>query len=321
MGAFDGFLKNFRDAITNGAGGAVAQGTKQLANTNRKEPQKVWGFEEDKSSYGNERDSSKLTWRRMEVMNNDTGETFEMSVGYDKDGRISGVQKFTDPTHSVGHYGQENIGDFFKKNFDRDATDYTIFGKPEGTEDMEDTKLVLFDTKHDGAFVPSTALNYHKGLRAYPAAPKQKPDKPEVTFRDQMDKIDNMDASFNGMRYVQDDEQKIEAADRGTVYDTEFRPHLDNPNDLSFFTQNANDFSGLVNEFSRTPDHTSRMKLLEEAYKKYGSNPQFGSYLNIMAMDEQAHQNGEYEDYDYRQVGKNVNDAINSVFKHYYHYA
>ena len=288
----------------------IVNPTFNVPGTKRNGYQQVFGFEQDKANYGNERDGSKLNWRKLEVLNNDTGDSFQISVGYDSDGKISGVQKFTDPTHSEGYYGKELVGNFFKSNFDRDATDYTIFEKDDGDDGY---KYVVFDTKNDGEFIPSQAIGSESRSFGVPANSDD--------LSEELRKQRLTTNTANNMLFAQPDEEKLQAAENGMIYDTEFNPHLSKLDDLKFFAQNANDFAGLMNEFSRTPDSSSRVKILQDAYKKYGSNPQFGIYLNIMASDEDAYRKGYYPDYDYTKVGNDIGNAINDVMKHYFNYS
>lgn len=302
------FIDNFREALRSLQPSVIAQRSVEKKTPSRA-PQEVWGFEEDKANYGNERNGDNLTWRNLSVKNNDTGETFDMSIGYDKNGRISGVQKFSDPTHSMGYYGQDLVGSFFKENFDRDATDYTIFDEDDGSGQ----KWVLFDTKNDGAFIPSQAISSRRKSIGVPG------NSTDISGFLKRERIKSN--TIRNSPEVILDEQKTQSALNGSLDVNDFEEYLNNRDDMDFFTHNANDFSGFVNEFSRTPDSNARMKLIEDAYNKYGNNPQFQKYLQIMAMDEKAYQDGYYKDYDYERVGKDINDAINDVFKHYFHYA
>lgn len=271
--------------------------------------QQVFGFEQDKANYGDERDGSKLQWRELDVQNNDTGETFKISVGYDDKGRISGVQKFTGPKSADSYYGKELVGEFFKNNFDRDATDYTIYDKNEyGTDD----KFIVFDSKNDGEFIPSYAIGYRNRSLPIPGNSSN----PSKELRDARLEIGTREREPD----VVINEERGAAADNGTSHVTEFRPHLNNMNDLNFFSRYANEFAGIANEFSRTPDYSSRMQILENAYKKYGSNPQYRTYLQVMAEDEQAHKQGYYDNYDYSKVGNDISNAINDILRYYYRY-
>lgn len=283
--------------------------TFNVPGTKKKGYQQVFGFEQDKANYGNERDGSSLSWRKLDVQNNDTGDSFQMFVGYDSDGKISGVRKFIDDKKTESYYGKELVGDFFKHNFDRDATDYTIFDEDDGGG----FRWVLFDTKNDGSFVPSDAMG---SLRNSVGVPRNSKNISE-DVRDQRIRGGTQRKSLQ----VTPDDEKMSPAINGTMFDTEFSPHLKRLDDLDFFTKNANDFAGIIREFSRTKDYNSRMRILQEAYKKYGNNPQFGAYLSAMAADEEAHRNGLYDEYDYSRVGEDISNAINVVMDYYFHYS
>lgn len=116
--------------------------------------QQVHGFEQDKDNYGDERDASKLDWFSYTANNNDTGDKMTFEVGYDEDGKINGIRQWEGPAQK-SYFGKELVKDFFKNNFDRDATDYTIYSSRPSWDGSRD---VWFDSKSDGEFIPSISL-------------------------------------------------------------------------------------------------------------------------------------------------------------------
>lgn len=283
--------------------------------SSKKPYQQVWGFDQDKANYGNERNGDSLTWRDLSIHNNDTDEDFSISVGYDSDGKISGVRK-NENGNIRGYYGQDLVGDFFKNNFDRDATDYTVFDA--GTEG-DSRKWVLFDSKHDGPFIPSYALSSER--RSQPLTiPEQLPDKPTVSVEEGIDDIRNEQAVRRGTLYTQDDEDKMQAAENSMLYGFVPARLPQTRQEIEFFENNSNDFIGMAMEFSRTPSPQARMQILEKAYSKYGSLPRFAGYLEQMAEDEKAYADGLYPNYDYKRVGAMIADAIDGLYRYMYHY-
>ncbi len=289
MGAFDGFLKNFRDVITNGAGGAVAQGAKQLPNTNRKEPQKVWGFEEDKANYGDGKKFEDLTWRDVVARNNDTGKEFKFSVGYDQDGKIAGAKTKINDTTSRGYIGKDSVSDFFKSNFDRDATDYSIF------DDRNDgSRWLIFDSKYDGSFIPSYALGSNRKSQLVPVS-EQGPDKPITTLEDSIDGMKRRQASDRGTRYVQEDEGKAEPAWNGNMFplDKDFAVDMDQ---YESFANGRNVFDKMVAEWSLEDDPRKRQDILKKYNDQYGfaDNVIFNGLLEQLSW----HDYGDENDHD-----------------------
>lgn len=179
----------------------------------KKSYQQVWGFDQDKANYGNERNGDSLTWRDLSVHNNDTDEDLSISVGYDSDGRISGVRK-NENGNIRGYYGQDLVGDFFKNNFDRDATDYTVF---DADTEGDSRKWVLFDSKHDGPFIPSYALSSERRSQPIPRL-VERPDKPIKLDEELIDEMRREYwTEYNLMRLFPDI-NKYNAAMNGAMY-------------------------------------------------------------------------------------------------------
>ena len=145
------FLKNLRD---------MAQ---REASRSR-----AYSYEDDKKEYsdaGSKKaggDPDSLQWMSYTVHDTDNDKERRIDVGYDKQGKISGVRDFTGKNSANGYYGKEAISDFFKNNFDMDATNYTVSSAPIDIYDPKDVPdeyhnkaTVFFDSKLDGAFIPS----------------------------------------------------------------------------------------------------------------------------------------------------------------------
>ena len=107
-----GFIDNFREALRSLQPSVIAQRNVERKTSGSKKktpsraPQEVWGFEEDKANYGDiaAKDGDSLAWRNVTAHNDDDGTEIEFSVGYDQDGKISGVRK-KDGNKITGYYG------------------------------------------------------------------------------------------------------------------------------------------------------------------------------------------------------------------------
>lgn len=144
-----------------------------------------WGWDDEKESYSDAGsakaggDSSNLQWMSYTVRDNDNDRERRIDVGYDNDGRISGVREFSgkDPDTgyygATGYYGKQAIADFFKDNFDMDATNYTVSSAPVDIYDPNDVPqeyhnqaTVFFDSQADGPFIPSRIFSLNGNLGA-----------------------------------------------------------------------------------------------------------------------------------------------------------
>lgn len=284
---FDEFLKNFRKMLggpTSVVGGATKEATKQ-----EKAPQKVWGFEEDKANYSDGKKFEDLTWRDVVARNNDTGKEFKFSVGYDQDGKIAGAKTKIDDKTSRGYIGKDSVSNFFRSNFDRDATDYSIF------DDRNDgNRWLIFDSKHDGAFIPSYALGSNRRSQLVPV-PEQRPDKPITTLEDSIDNIRRRQANDRGTRYVQEDEGKAEPAWNGTIvpWREDATIGVEQYND---FSKNRDMFDRMTAEWSLEDDPQKRQNILKDYSDKYGfaNNNIFKNMLEQLSW----HDYGDANDHD-----------------------
>lgn len=314
-----GFIDNFREALRSLQPSVIAQRNVEKKTSGSKKktpsraPQEVWGFEEDKANYGDiaAKDGDSLAWRNVTAHNDDDGTEIEFSVGYDQDGKISGVRK-KDGNKITGYYGKDMVKSFFQSNFDRDATNYSIFDADNGSGN----RWVIFNSKNDGAFIPSDALSMDRK--------SQRISKPQVDEPYSVDEFVKNIRREQGVRkntkYTDIDEDKARAAGNGTMYAFEMQHVPRTKQELEFFQNNSNDFIGMAMEFSRTPDARMRMQILQKAYERYGSLPRFESYIRQMVADEENYANGYYKGYDYTKVGSMIADAINGIYSYMYHH-
>ena len=285
---FDEFLKNFRKML--GGPTSVVGGVAKEAAKQEKTPQKVWGFEEDKANYSDGKKFEDLNWRDVVARNNDTGQEFKFSVGYDQDGKIAGAKTKIDDKTSRGYIGKDSVSNFFRSNFDRDATDYSIF------DDRNDgNRWLIFGSKHDGAFIPSYALGSNRRSQLVPV-PEQRPDKPITTLEDSIDDMRRRQASNRGMRYVQEDEGKAEPAWNGTIVPWRKNPAVD-MNQYESFANGRNVFDKMVAEWTLEDDPRKRQDILKKYDDQYGfaDNIIFNGLLEQLSW----HDYGDENDHDH----------------------
>ena len=286
---FDEFLKNFRKML--GGPTSVVGGVAKEAAKQEKTPQKVWGFEEDKTNYSDGKKFEDLIWRDVVARNNDTGKEFKFSVGYDQDGKIAGAKTKINDTTSRGYIGKDSVSNFFKSNFDRDATDYSIFDDP-GHDDGY--KHVIFDSKNDGAFIPSQALNSKRKSQAIPIV-KDGADKPTSSISDELRRLRLRGAAERGQSYVMEDESVSEPAWNGTFvpWRKDATIGVEQYND---FSKNRDMFDRMTAEWSLEDDPQKRQNILKDYSDKYGfaNNNIFKDMLEQLSW----HDYGDANDHD-----------------------
>ena len=286
---FDGFINNFRNII--GSPTTVVGGGPQKNVDNKPKAQKVWGFEEDKSKYGNERDGDNMTWRRVVAHNNDTNEDLRFDVGYDKSGKISGVRQWESDTKTLGYYGQDLIGDFFKKNFDRDATDYTIF---EDYDNGDGYKYVIFDSKNDGAFIPSQALSSKRAAQGVPMTSET--DRESQSFNEALNEGKMREGAFRGQLYTKEDRGRVNSAYNGSILPWDSNPTI-GASAYNDFANNRDKFDRMLAEWSLENNPNKRQSILKNYSDKYGfaNNRIFNDMLQQLSW----HDYGDANDHDH----------------------
>lgn len=294
-----GFIRNYRNltaqptSVVGGVGSVFGWKPK-------KEYKQVYGFDQDKENYGDERDGSKLQWEKKIARNNDTGEELEFEVGYDDNNNISGIREHNAPGSVRSYYGKELVSDFFKNNFDRDATDYTIFTDKYGNDTRE---WVTFDSRYGygsdeyglgGAFVPSAALSrgnyYHmtpeeSGLEVPYDTEMEYGDKPPVVADPNAPTIDTegseYDPAFNGtlIPIMTSEGPAISKWDR--LY------------------SRVNSFYKDVHDIAFTENKAKRKAMIAAALFNWGATPMFRSVLEMANhwedLDEEGHYRGTYD--------------------------
>lgn len=264
-------------------------------NTPKKKTyQQVWGFEQDKANYGDERNGDNLNWRSLTVLNNDTGDEVKFDVGYDTDGRISGVRDHKSDGTTMGYYGKDLVSSFFKNNFDRDATDYTFFDVDEG----DGSKWVLFDSEHDGAFIPSEALNNQRVSQRVPIIGNTHPDKPTVSLRDSINRVYDEMAARRGTSYALPNDEKENAAYNGNMEPMKLRlKGKVIPDVYDDFINKRPIFKKMVSAWAAENDPDEREQILRDYDKEYGlnNNPIFADFLTDLSWhdwgDKNDHEN------------------------------
>ena len=259
-------------------------------NTPKKKTyQQVWGFEQDKANYGDERNGDNLNWRSLTVLNNDTGDEVKFDVGYDMDGRISGVRDYKPDGTTTGYYGKDLVANFFMNSFDRDATDYTFFD--EGSDD--NAKYVLFDSEHDGAFIPSESLNMKRGSQRVPVV-REQPDKPTVSLRDSINSLYDKIAASRGTAYAPQGGDKEYAAHNGNLEPMEIPPITNDEYDDFMSKRPA--IMKMVSAWTMEDDPDKRQQILRDYDAKYGftNNPISSRWVEQLSW----HDYGDKNDHD-----------------------
>lgn len=247
-------------------------------NTPKKKTyQQVWGFEQDKANYGNERNGDNLNWRSLAVLNNDTGDQVKFDVGYDTDGRISGVRDYKPDGTTMGYYGKDLVSNFFMNNFDRDATDYTIFEEDPASDD-NGSQVVLFNSANDGAFIPSDALNWGRnGVKV----PRQSVDKP-YSLEDILNNYERqINTGYKDFRFLLNDKQSApyRAALNGTLEPVE-NAYPRTEEGWRVLEANLENFKRDIEEIRNTDDASKRLLKLDAARFNYSNIPAFVDILD-----------------------------------------
>lgn len=118
----------------------------------------VYGFDQDIENYDTFTgdDYNSLFWNNYTVVNNADGSERPIAIGYTRnDDGIGRIAAVTD-----GQYTYDSpalIADYFKKNFSRDADDYTIYGVGEFGRSPKIDRYggIYYDSRLDGSFIPS----------------------------------------------------------------------------------------------------------------------------------------------------------------------
>ena len=278
----------------------------QEAPTTKKPYKQVYGFEQDKANYGDERSYDKLEWRDFTAHDNDTGKDFKFSVGYDQDGRISGAR-----ANDRSYYGKDLVSSFFKNNFDRDATDYTIFTDPHSWDDeLYGYMGAVFDSQKDGEFIPSYAFDRRRGADYLPYSGDGDFGKLSEELRKQRFRSNTVENTL-----FTDEPKTAEPAYNSTYFVNDFTSTPLSAEDAQTFTSGAKDFTDMLLQYSTTNDANARRQILQNAYRNFGSNSRFRMMLEYMAGGEEE-SGGEPNDfYDYRKVFEQVGPDVAAIYK------
>lgn len=294
-----------RPDITNGAHSAERNG----GNKSRTE---VIGFEEDKANYGDTRDASKLDWFGYTALNNDTGQKMTFEVGYDQDGKINGVRQWEGPAQK-SYLGREAVSQFFKSNFDRDATNYSIYDSTPGGAISHGYRPVWFDSEMDGAFIPSVSL----GRLSAPRSAVIDFSNSEVsnpTISEQLKKQEKEAGTRERTRYVELGDIPESAYNGSLFIDDNLYNHPMSVEESSFFAENAKDFIHMLADYSNTDIPIDRVKMLQKAYDKFSSGSKiFRAYIESLMESEDMNFESGKELYDYRSAFPSLAPIIEKV--------
>lgn len=106
-----------------------------------------------------------MDWRSYVVRDNDSGKERYLKVQHDNDGNILAVKDYSSKTPTT-YTSSRDIEGFFKKNFNMDATNYTVSSAPVDItdpskipDDYHEKATVFFDSSVDGQFKPLDVFN------------------------------------------------------------------------------------------------------------------------------------------------------------------
>jgi hypothetical protein len=295
-----GFIRNYRNLTAQPT--SVVGGVGSIFGWKpKKEYKQVYGFEQDKENYGDERDGSKLQWEKKIARNNDTGEELEFEVGYDDDNNISGIREHNAPGSVRGYYGKELVSDFFKNNFDRDATDYTIFTDKYGNDTREwvafDSKLGYGSNEYglDGAFVPSAALsrgNYYRMPSEEGGEGVQYDTELPYHYGEELQP--SMGKDFN-VPSIDTEDKQYDPAFNGTLFPTRMSGGAPSINNWGKLYSNVNGFLKDLHDIAFTEDKAKRRLMIDAALFNWGGSEVFSGILGNMKYLESLEDKGQYE--------------------------
>ena len=289
------FIDNFREALRSAPQLLQPVMTIPL-NAEKKEPQKAWGWEDDKSMYSD--DSSDRVFEDYLIHNNDTKKDTTLRIGYDKDNKIASVGVVKDGGSNVLSYvGKDRISDFFKENFNMDADDYTIFYKENG-EDPRKTgnASLLFDSSSDGAFIPSQIFNPERRVKVYQVGADNTTGEGEVTdFYDRLRNNMLKQGTSEKSPRIKENSDAYSAADNATL-----RPMGDrlagyvSVKDYDEVVNNGDVFKKMVAEWSLENDPYKRRDIVNNYSTKYGfgNNTIFSDLLNGLSYYDEGQASG-----------------------------
>ena len=296
--------------------------SKPKVKEEKKEAPKVHGFEEDKELYSdyakkNASDGAldAMEWRSFNVKDNDTGENKRLNVAYDPETKqIAGVSYFDGSVSkdgktplAKGYYGKQLVGDFFKKNFNRDSSRYTVTSAPvdrfdynEFPQEYHNKATVFFDSDADDAFIPSQVFGYdNEGVRWMGDRDRKFDHTSEATggegqqddFIGTYRKYKLGEAAKRNTINVHPDPAKLQGAKGGTAFAQEsYLPPLRSMDQIQSYDRNRAQFDAFLDEIAGMEDMRKASDVIREASKRY-NNPVFNMVLGW--LDDEANTRAE----------------------------
>lgn len=307
----------------------------------KKEAPKVHGFEEDKELYsdyakknGSDGALDAMEWRSFNVRDNDTGENKRLNVAYDPETKqIAGVTYFDGSVSkdgktplAKGYYGKQLVGDFFKKNFNRDSSRYTVTSAPvdrydynEFPQEYHNKATVFFDSDTDDAFIPSQVFGYENYGARWMGDRDRKPahtseatggEGPKDDFIGTYRKYRLGEAAKNNTIDAHPDPAKLQDAARGTAFAQEsYLPPLRSIDQIQSYDRNRGQFDAFLDEIAGMEDMRKASDVIREASKRY-NNPVFNMVLQW--LDDEANTRAESPEW-YADEEDSFQDYVNRL--------
>lgn len=124
--------------------------------------------------------------------------------------------------------------------------------------------------------------------------------------------------TYGGMGFVipTDEQKSFLENDRSHVFEVARLPLT--VQEWDDFENSIGSFKSMLKEYSNEPNQSKRIDLLKRSANTYANVPRLMGYLEAMYSDEDANMNGRYNDFDYRRVQKDVEDAIQWILNYRY---
>lgn len=272
----------------------------------------TWGWDDEKKLYSKDPNGG-VNYRKFTVVNGDDKSEKNIVVSYDKDGKISSAGFMNGKEMPERTYGGDALVNFFKNNFDMDASNYVVLADDVDREDPN-TASVVFDSVRDGRFTPSTAFKNADGVVQYnirrtPTLDGEMPGDFYDEYRKMRLKYDTLE---NDRFYSEVPEQIAEPAYNGSREAIDISPDAmpKTMEEWQFINKNRSAFKDMLDRFSSEPNKAKRIQILDNAAPIFSGSGRLLRYLDkIRDLEE----NADESEYDYRLVAPDVNEALDIV--------
>lgn len=281
------FIDNLRSVTS--LGGPFVKAP-QAPKENKQEYTPVYGFEQDKENYvDTSKNKDELTWRFMTALDNDTGKEKAFVVGFTNDGRIGAAGYNKGDGQMQTYRTVDGIADFFKKNFNRDAGNITIFDDANG---YADKTFLVYDSESDGSFIPSQALGVHNRGQQLDYDRTNAIDRPTVSMRDAIREARSRQGAKNGYIEVPLNADSFNSAMAGNAVPLQTKFKV-NQNEFDNFMRNRNSVKSMLDLWLEENNPQKRHEIVSRYADYYGyrNNP----ILEDLIMKLDYYDEGEYK--------------------------